>query len=187
MRKIQIAVIGGGNYRDDSEQYKNARLIGKKLVELGYRVVTGGLGGVMEAALKGAKESNCYQSGDTIGIIPGFDPNDANDFADIVISTGLDIYRNIIVANSDAIIVIGGGAGTLSEASHAWSLKRPIFVLDQMNGILNEINVDKFDNRQHYDFDNKLIYFNNVEDLEYLLDEKIKMYNKRHKSIRRIK
>lgn len=187
MRKIQIAVIGGGNYKCDSAQYHNARLIGKKLIELGYRVVTGGFGGVMEAALKGAKESNYYRSGDTIGIIPGFDPNDANEFADIVIPTGLDIYRNIIVANSDAIIAIGGGAGTLSEASHAWALKRPIFVLEEMDGILNKINIEKFDNRQHYDFDNKLVYFKNIDSLDHILDEGIKMYNKRHKSIRRIK
>jgi len=187
MRKIQIAVIGGANYKYDSNQYDSARLIGKKLVELGYRVVTGGFGGVMEAALKGAKESSYYQSGDTIGIVPGFDPKDANEFADIVISTGLDIYRNIIVANSDAIIVVGGGAGTLSEASHAWTLKRPIFVLEEMDGILNKIKIEKFDNRQHYDFDNKIVYFKEIDSLKYILDEGIKMYNKRHKSIRRIK
>ncbi len=185
MRKSQVTVIGGGNYKEGSRQYNSAILVGKKLVDLGYRVVTGGFGGIMEAALKGAKESECYQSGDTISILPGFDPDDSNEFADIVIPTGLDLYRNVIVANSHAIIAVGGGAGTLSEASHAWAMKRPIFVLEEMDGILNRVGVKSFDNREHYNFENELIYFKEISNLDDLLAEKINLYSKRHKSIRR--
>lgn len=187
MRKQQISVIGGGGYDNNTPQYKISELIGEKLIDLGYRVITGGLGGVMEGALKGAKLSKAYQSGDTIGIIPGFDPEDANIYADIVIPTGLDVYRNTIVSNSDAVIVVGGGAGTLVEAASAWSLKRPILVFEEVEGVINNLKILKFDERQHYDFDNKVIYFKDLSSLEILLKENILIYNKRHKSIRRKK
>lgn len=187
MRKQQISVIGGGGYDNTTPQYKMSELIGEKLIDLGYRVITGGLGGVMEGALKGAKLSKAYQSGDTIGIIPGFDPEEANIYADIVIPTGLDVYRNTIVSNSDAIIVVGGGAGTLVEAASAWSLKRPILVLEEVEGVVSQLKILKFDERQHYKFDNKVIYFKDISSLEVLLEENILKYNKRHKSIRRKK
>ena len=80
----------------------------------------------MEAAFAGAHASPVYRDGDTIAVLPGNDPDDANKYADIVIASGLDYARNFMVANADAVIAIGGGAGTLSELSYAWVMKRLI-------------------------------------------------------------
>lgn len=113
-RKV-IAIIGDSNVSEQSNAYQLAYELGKVLVDNGFRIQTGGLGGVMEAAMKGAKSSCCYQRGDTIAIIPSSDETEVNDYADIVIPTGLDILRNGKVVEADVVIALGGGAGTLSE------------------------------------------------------------------------
>ncbi len=79
-------------------------------------LICGGLGGVMEAACRGARESG----GTTVGILPGTDRSAANPYVDIAIPTGLGEARNAIVARSaDALIAIGGAYGTLSEIAFA--------------------------------------------------------------------
>ena len=96
------------------------------LIDENYRIVTGGIGTLQQAAHRGAKKSINSGDGDTIAILPGFDPKPAIGHADIIIPTGLDVLRNGIVANSDAVICIEGGSGTLSEIAFAWQLNRPI-------------------------------------------------------------
>lgn len=125
-RRPMVAVIGDANYEISDKRVEIAREVGRLLVVSGCRVVTGGLGGAMAAAMEGARLAPNYLDGDTIGILPGFDPAEANPAADIVIATGLSLARNMVVANSDAVIAIGGGAGTLSEIALAWQLRRPI-------------------------------------------------------------
>jgi uncharacterized protein (TIGR00725 family) len=79
-------------------------------------VVTGGLGGVMEAACRGAHEAG----GTTIGILPGTERSDANPFVDVAIPTGMGEARNaLVVRSADALIAIGGAYGTLSEVALA--------------------------------------------------------------------
>lgn len=129
-RRAVVAVIGRGDISEDDPIYGEAFEAGRELVNFGFRVMTGGLGGVMEAALKGARTSEKYREGDTIGIIPGNDPLEANEYADIVIPTGLGIARNMIVTNSDAVIAFGGGSGTLSEMAFAWQKKKTIVAVD---------------------------------------------------------
>ena len=80
----------------------------------------------MEAACKGAHASARYREGDTIGVLPHFDPAEANPWVDIVLATGLDHARNGLVANADAVVAVGGGAGTLCEMTFAWMYKRLI-------------------------------------------------------------
>ena len=106
-RKI-VAVIGNKAIEKDGVRYKIAYEIGKALVDNGYRVQTGGLQGVMSAVLEGAKASKNYREGDTIALVPSFDTETANEFADIVIPTGLDMMRNALVANAYAVIGVGG-------------------------------------------------------------------------------
>jgi uncharacterized protein (TIGR00725 family) len=78
--------------------------------------VCGGLGGVMEAACRGAKDAG----GTTVGILPGTDREAANRFVDIAIPTGLGEARNaLVVRAADALIAVGGGYGTLSEIALA--------------------------------------------------------------------
>ena len=109
-RKI-VSVIGNRKIEKDGIRYKIAFELGKALVDNGYRVQSGGLRGVMEAVLAGARSSEHYHEGDTIALVPSFDTETANEYADIVIPTGLDVMRNALVANAYAVIGVGGGAG----------------------------------------------------------------------------
>ena len=91
-------------------------MVGRELGSRGVVVVTGGLGGVMEAACRGARESG----GMTLGILPGTDRSAANPYVDIAIPTGLGEARNaLVVRAADALIAIGGAYGTLSEIAFA--------------------------------------------------------------------
>lgn len=93
----------------------------------GALVLTGGLGGVMEAACRGAKEVG----GQTIGILPGVDAADCNPYVDIPVVTGLNHARNIIVVRSSAVLIaVGGQYGTLSEIAFALKLGKPVVGLD---------------------------------------------------------
>ncbi len=127
-RRPVVAVIG--NSRGTTEALRAAEDLGRLIIERGWRLVTGGLGGVMEAASRGARRAGTYREGDVVGILPGSDPALANQWVDIAIPTGLGHARNVlVVATADAVVAIGGGAGTLSEMALAWQLGRPLIGL----------------------------------------------------------
>jgi len=116
-----VAVIGPGDA--SAAELAVAEEVGARLVDLGATVVTGGLGGVMEAASRGAKS----RRGLTIGLLPGLDRSEANGWVDVAIATGLGEIRNaLIVRTSDALVAVGGGVGTLSEIGFALKLGRPV-------------------------------------------------------------
>lgn len=121
-----VSVIGDAVVDENDEEYQLGVEIGKLLVDAGFRVQTGGLGGIMEAVFKGAKESSKYEFGDTIAILPGNDVSEANEYADIKVATGLDNMRAKQVVDAYAVIAIGGGAGTLAEIATAWSMYKLI-------------------------------------------------------------
>jgi len=180
-----IAVIGDANIREDSEKYLLAEKIGRSLIDNGYRLITGGLGGVMEAASKGARSSSCYKHGDIVGILPGNDPTEANAYVDICIPTGLDLARNLIVANADAVIAIGGGAGTLAEMANAWALNR-LIIACRVDGWSGKLADQKIDSRTRYpDIPDDRVYgvTSDMEVIECL--RILPRYNKRHKQVKR--
>ncbi len=118
----QVSVIGSG-----AEWEAAAEEVGRLLAEHGCTVVTGGLDEVMAAAHRGAKAAG----GTTIAILPGEDRGAANRWADHVVVTGIGHARNLAVAASgDAVIVVGGGWGTLSEIALARRLGRPVVALE---------------------------------------------------------
>src|SRR5438874_4816207 len=120
-----VAVIGAG--RCEPPIAALAEELGRRLAQAGATVVCGGLGGVMEAACRGAKSAG----GLTIGILPGTDRADANAWVDIAIPSGLGEARNILVVRSaQAVIAIGGEFGTLSEIAFALKLGIPVFGLN---------------------------------------------------------
>ena len=120
-----IAVIGGGQC--STEEARLAEEVGRELAKRGVILVCGGLGGVMEAACRGAS----LEGGITIGILPGDNRQAANDYVQIPIITGIGYARNIIVVKSaQAVIAIGGSYGTLSEISHALQSGIPIIGLN---------------------------------------------------------
>ncbi|MBM4443980.1 MAG: TIGR00725 family protein [Chloroflexi bacterium] len=119
-----IAVIGGGDC--SAEEAGMAEEVGRRLAAEGATLICGGLGGVMEAACRGAKSAN----GLTIGILPGDDRRAANRYVDIPIVTGMGYARNVMVARSaQAVIAIDGGYGTLSEMAHALQSGIPVIGL----------------------------------------------------------
>ena len=148
-RRLLVAVIGDARVEPGGMKDLLAEEVGRLLVDAGYRVLTGGLGGVMEAACRGARSSSRYQSGDTVAVLPGHDPGEANEFVDVAIPSGLDHVRNSIVAHADAVIAIGGGAGTMSEICLAWIYKRLIVAL-RVEGWSGKIADQRVDQRVRY-------------------------------------
>jgi uncharacterized protein (TIGR00725 family) len=109
-----VAVVGPGEA--SAEEVDAAEDVGRRLAEAGAHVVCGGLGGVMEAACRGAAQNG----GVTIGILPGMDRDAANDWVTVAIPTGLGELRNgLVVRAADAVIAVGGAYGTLSEIALA--------------------------------------------------------------------
>ncbi|MGQ9677519.1 MAG: TIGR00725 family protein [Chloroflexota bacterium] len=120
-----IGVIGEGVASPEAK--RAAEIVGRELAQRGHTVICGGLGGVMEAACKGAKEGG----GLTVGILPSDNRQDANPYVDVPIVTGLGEARNIIVVkSSQALIAIGGRYGTLSEIALALRLGIPVVGVD---------------------------------------------------------
>jgi hypothetical protein len=113
--RIVVGVIGSG--RDvPEEQGRLAYEVGTNIAQRGAALACGGLGGVMEAAARGARDAG----GTVIGILPSTAKEDANPFVDIVIPTGLGAARNaLVVLASDALIAFPGAFGTLSEIALA--------------------------------------------------------------------
>ena len=121
---IIIGVIGASC--DDEGLNKAAYEVGALVAKKGAVLVCGGLGGVMENACRGAKESG----GLTVGILPSNDKNDANRWVDVPIVTGMGYARNVlIVKTADAVISIGGKFGTLSEIGHTLNVGKKVFAL----------------------------------------------------------
>jgi len=132
-----IAVIGGNQC--SKEEAKLAEGVGRELARRGAILVCGGLGGVMEAACKGASS----EGGLTIGILPGENPQAANPYVQIPIVTGIGYARNVaVVKSAQAVIAIGGNYGTLSEIAHALQSAIPVIGLNtwslSRNGQLDE-------------------------------------------------
>lgn len=120
-----VSVIGGSQCSQEEAVW--AEEVGRGLAMNGATVICGGLGGVMEAACRGAKSSG----GRTIGILPGDLRESANSCVDIPIVTGIGYARNSIVAKSgEAVIAIGGSYGTLSEIAYALQCGIPVIGLD---------------------------------------------------------
>jgi hypothetical protein len=123
--KLVIAVIGSG--QPSPEEAKLAGKVGRELAKRGATLLCGGLGGVMEAACKGAQA----EGGLTIGILPGENRHTANPYVQISIVTGIGYARNVIVVKSaQAVIAIGGSYGTLSEIAHALQSGIPVIGLN---------------------------------------------------------
>jgi len=121
---LQIAVIGAGSANGDL--LDTAGAVGRLLAERGCVVVCGGLGGVMAAVARGAREAG----GTTIGILPGESPDGGNEWLDHVVATGMGHARNLaVVASGHAVIAVGGEWGTLAEIGLARKLGRGVVVL----------------------------------------------------------
>jgi uncharacterized protein (TIGR00725 family) len=135
--KKLIGVIGGGTCSE--AEAKTAEAVGRRLARQGAILVCGGLGGVMEAACRGAS----IEGGITIGILPGEERQAANPYVQLPIVTGMGYARNVVVAKSaQAIIAIGGSYGTLSEIAYALQNGVPVIGLNTWS-LSKDNQVDK--------------------------------------------
>lgn len=124
-RKLVIAITGRKETspRYTAELANSALAAGRIAAELGLTVLTGGLSGVMERAAEGAKSAG----GETIGILPGGNHEDGNQFLDLVLPSGIGIARNVLMANAcDFMLALPGGTGTLEELCFALDFERPV-------------------------------------------------------------
>ena len=146
MKKFQILVIGNNDNGCTPELEKIAYETGIEIAKSNSILITGGLGGVMKAASKGAKESG----GLTVGIIPQNDMSEANEFCDVVIPSGIGLMRDFLNAlSADGVIAIGGGSGTLSETCAAYMYSKPIVVLKNSGGTSTKFADQYLDHRKN--------------------------------------
>ncbi len=116
-----VGVVGAS--ASDEGTSSRAERVGRLLAEAGAVLVCGGLGGVMEAACKGATSAD----GLTVGLLPTEEREAANPYVKVAIPTGLGEMRNALLVRSvDAVIAIGGEFGTLSEIAFALKIGRPV-------------------------------------------------------------
>lgn len=121
---MMVAVCGPNEPSED--EVAMAEEVGARLAQAGCAVVCGGRGGVMEAVCRGARQAG----GSTIGILPGYDASEANQWVEHRIPTGLGHARNaIVVASGEAVIAVGGGFGTLSEIGLALKMGKRVINL----------------------------------------------------------
>ncbi len=144
-RPIQIAVLGSSDVICSVKGYNMAFEVGQEIAKAKAITLTGGGLGVMEAALKGAKK----EGGSTLAIVPWESLEKVNDYADVVVATGIGWSRNSINLNScDGAIIVQGGAGTLNEATYGYMMSKPIVALTPSGGVAEEISNKYFDDRK---------------------------------------
>jgi uncharacterized protein (TIGR00725 family) len=124
-KNIFIAVIGGSDCSPRAARL--AEEVGREIAHHGAILICGGLGGVMEAACRGASS----EGGLTIGVLPGDNRQTANPYVRIPIVTGIGYARNVaVVKSAQAVIAVDGSYGTLSEIGHALQSGIPVIGLN---------------------------------------------------------
>jgi len=156
MKKLQIGIIGYAGYEEykqnkpDKSLYKIARTIGALIAKKNAFLICGGKGGIMEEAARGAKENG----GTTVGVVSGNVRGTSNRYIDVEVVSGMTNCgeENLIVSMSDAIIAVGGGAGTLQEIALAYRNNKPLVLIkgfggwsDKVGEFLDERKTNRFE------------------------------------------
>jgi len=144
-RRAQILVIGFGKDHCPEAAYQAAYQVGLEVARRDGLLISGGLGGVMEAASRGAKDGGGF----VVGIVPQDDKGAANEFCDAVIATGMGFARDFVTAYSaDAIVIVGGGAGTMIEVAAAYQKGIPIIAIKGTGGMADRLVDTYIDDRK---------------------------------------
>ena len=172
-KKLQIAVIGSAGPEEypgkkpNKIMFEAAYLLGQLLAEKNCIVVNGGKGGIMEAVSRGAKDKN----GTTVAEISGSTRYHSNPYIDIEIVSSDIGYRgpSLLIGMSDAVIALGGGAGTLQEIAVAYRMKKPTVLLTGFGGWVDRLkSLEYLDERQ-------LIAFSTTTDIESAVIKALEM------------
>lgn len=143
-RAPAVAVCGASRVEDPKVE-EAAFELGMAVALQGWNLVCGGMGGVMEAACRGVQKAReegrgKADSARAVGIVPGPDFHQANDYCDVVIPTGLGVARNsLVVRAGDVVVLVNGASGTLSEAAFAWQMGKPLVALATTGGWAEEL------------------------------------------------
>ena len=133
---LKIAVFGSDEDHCTDAARGIAYFVGREIAQRNYILYTGGLGGVMEAASRGAAEAG----GISVGIIPFDDPKRANPYCALVIPTGIGFARMQVLAHSvDAAVLVEGSWGTRTEAQWVNYLERPVVALPCSGGTAADV------------------------------------------------
>lgn len=144
-RRTQLLVIGSAADHCTEEARRLAYEVGAEAARHGMVVISGGLGGTMEAACKGARDNH----GITVGIIPHDEMHHANPYCDVVIATGMGWARDFATAYSaDAVIIIAGGAGALIETCVAYLKAKPVIAIEGSGGVADQVRGAYLDERK---------------------------------------
>lgn len=171
MKKI-IAVIGNANIENNIKKQKISFELGKLIIDNDFILATGGFGGVMEYASKGAKSSEKYIENSIIGVLPDYNSDYANKYIDIAIPTGFGLARNLVlISMSNAVIAVGGGSGTLNEISASWQMNKLIIGL-QVKGWSEKLCGKALDERR----DDIIFCAEDAQEAIELLNSKISYY-----------
>lgn len=135
-RAPAVAICGSSEITDPKVERISFEL-GFAVAEQGWTLVCGGKTGVMEAACRGVRCAVLEKGarGLAVGILPGGDFREANPYCDVVIPTGIGLARNsVVVRSGDAVVLVNGASGTLSEAAYAWQFGLPLVVMEDTGG-----------------------------------------------------
>ncbi len=143
MRQRQVAIIGDAEASDAALAF--AEELGRLIGEKGWALVSGGRQGIMEAASKGCREAG----GLVLGILPTGDDSAGNPYCHLLVPTGMGWTRNSLTAlTGDAVVAIGGRAGTLTEIAYAWSYGKPILAATGLGGWSDRLAGQAIDDRR---------------------------------------
>lgn len=146
-RRKVVAVVGASSA--DARLCHMAEEVGRAVAAAGWHLLTGGGGGVMEAACRGFAEGRGEGSGTSIGVLPAEDEGFANAFLDIALPTGMGFARNALIARAACgVIAVGGCSGTLSEIALAWQMGKPIVALEGSGGWAARLAGERLDERR---------------------------------------
>jgi uncharacterized protein (TIGR00725 family) len=121
-----VSVVGTGEAVPASREWSAAEQLGAWIASRGWVLVTGGRGGVMEAASRGAAAAG----GLVVGILPRESTSEANAWVRFALPTGFGEGRNVLVVRAaDVVVSVGGEYGTLSEIALALKMRKPVVTL----------------------------------------------------------
>ena len=138
--KCKVTVFGSARTDPDEPVYQMAKLFGKKLAEAGFMIITGGGGGIMQAANEGAGTEHSF--GVNIRLPFEQHPNPTLEGSPRLISYKYFFNRKVaFLKEACAVALFPGGFGTLDEAMETLTLIQtgkhnliPLVLIDEPDG-----------------------------------------------------